>query len=104
MGMFDYYEPVPTVRCSRCGWAILEWQGKDGSNALFLWRQGHAGPVRQVVDEECRISAEKMAEHRLPSEFHISPAQVNCRFCPQYAVGRTENGVWSITEIIEPSE
>ena len=100
MGMFDYYEPQPPIQCESCGRIVKEWQGKDGPNALFVWRQGFAAPVEQKVDEECKLSPQELAKWRLPPQFSIMPVGVNCRNCAREGIGRVENGVWTALEII----
>jgi hypothetical protein len=101
MGMFDHYRPKPGIDCSVCGASYLEWQGKDGPCALFVWEQGQFGPVDQLVDEECKISPEDRAEVRLPVRFEI---YAECG-CPTFldAVGFTEHGVWTLTELLSPT-
>lgn len=98
--MFDYYEPQPPVQCDSCGHIVEEWQGKDGPNALFVWRQGFAAPVEQKVDEECKLSPQDLAKWHLPQKFSITPSVVNCCECPHEGIGRLENGVWTALEII----
>lgn len=98
--MFDWYLPHPDLSCPVCGESNLEWQGKDGPQGMFVWEQGHAAPIDQVVDDECRISPERRAEKRLPARFEM---YAKCR-CPTFltAVGVTENGVWTTTELLNP--
>ena len=101
MGMFDHYRPRPNLACPVCGASDLDWQGKGGPCALFVWEQGQASPVGQGVDDECRIPAESMSEFRLPVRFEI---YAGCR-CPTFleAVGFSERGVWSRTELMSPA-
>ncbi len=101
MGMFDYYEPQPAVQCEYCGHAIREWQGKDGPNALFVWRQGFAAPIEQKVDEECKLLPQDLAKQRLPLKFSMMPSFVNCRDCPREAIGDNVDGVWSHTDVLK---
>jgi hypothetical protein len=98
--MFDYYRPKPDIQCPVCGAAGLEWQGKSRPCALFVWEQGQAAPVDQLVDDECKISSEARGEVRLPVRFEI---YAGCR-CPTSldAVGLTEHGVWTRTELLSP--
>lgn len=100
MGMFDHYRPKPDIGCSVCGVSELEWQGKDGPCALFVWEQGHAAPVDQLVSEDCAILPQKRAKVRLPRRFEI---YAKCQ-CPTFlrAVGSTEHGVWMRTELLSP--
>jgi hypothetical protein len=105
MGMYDYYEPVPPIKCKHCGETIGSWQGKDGPNALFVWRQGEIAPVTQLTSEDCKLPIEKLKNWRLPAEFNFFPTHAGCRCCPCYAIGYTDqNGVWTRTEIIEHTE
>jgi hypothetical protein len=98
MGMFDHYRPKPDIGCPICGASGLEWQGKDGPCALFVWEQGQAAPVDQLVPMECAISHKERAKVRLPIRFEI---YAKCQ-CPTFlnAVGVTERGVWIRTELL----
>lgn len=100
MGMFDYYRPKPGLSCAVCGTTNLEWQGKDGRCGLFVWEQGQPAPVDQLVDDECKILPQDRAEMRLPVRFEI---YAKCE-CPTFleAVGITEHGVWTRTELLSP--
>ncbi len=69
MGMFDWYEPAQQA-CPVCDRPIAEWQGKDGPNLLFVWRQGTPHPVDQRVDD-VRLPPAETAPFRLPSTFTI---------------------------------
>ena len=99
--MFDHYRPKPDFSCPVCGASRLEWQGTDGPCALFIWEQGQPAPVDQLADEECKISLEARAEIRLPGRFEI---HARCG-CPTFltAVGVTEHGVWTWTELLSPT-
>jgi len=101
MGMFDYYLPKPDLSCSVCGAASLEWQGKDGPCGLFLWEQGQSAPIDQLVDDECKSLPEVRFVQRLPARFEI---YATCQ-CPTSldAVGYTEHGVWTRTELLSPT-
>src|ERR1043166_5990605 len=98
MGMFDYYRPKPDIRCSVCGATALDWQGKDGPCALFVWEQGQAAPVDQMASDDCKLPPERRAERRIPARFEF---YVQCR-CPTSitAVGMTEQGVWTRSELL----
>lgn len=71
MGMFDYYEPVPPLRCPVCATPLTEWQGKQGTNLLLVWRQGQAAAVGLRPDgiemETLPLRADQ--PDRLPPEF-----------------------------------
>jgi hypothetical protein len=96
--MFDHYRPKPSLQCPVCGVSELEWQGKDGPCALFVWEQGQSSPVEQLVPDECKMSLEDRATVRLPARFEI---YAECR-CPTFldAVGFTEHGIWTRTELL----
>jgi hypothetical protein len=99
--MFDYYRPKQDLSCSVCGASRLEWQGKSGPCALFVWQQEQPAPVDQLVDAECKISNGERAEIRLPARFEI---YAECE-CPTFleAVGFTEYGIWTQTELLSPT-
>src|SRR2546428_349732 len=71
MGMFDWYRPCGPVYCPVDGRILDEWQGKDGTCALFLWQEGESCPVDQIVDEECRLDPEDRKRFTLPKRFVI---------------------------------
>jgi hypothetical protein len=98
MGMFDYYEPVPSLSCPVCGHALTEWQGKSGPCGLFIWRQGYTAPIGQSVDDEVKLSSEELSQWRLPAEFDLYSYDCPCPF-PVDAIGRTQDGVWMVTEL-----
>lgn len=101
MGMFDNYEPAEPIPCPVCGTPLDEWQGKDGPNDLVTWRQGSAAPVAGLggtldVDYD---------DERLPETFTIHSW---CKTCSPRrplvdAYCRCVDGVWSSTELIDPS-
>ena len=101
MGMFDHYRPKPELQCPVCRASGLEWQGKDGPCALYVWEPGQAGPVDHLVPDECKWSPEDQAKVRLPVRFEI---YAECG-CPTFldAVGFTEHGVWTRTELLSPT-
>ncbi|MBK8257874.1 MAG: hypothetical protein IPK82_35050 [Polyangiaceae bacterium] len=96
MGMFDWYEPQPTLMCRKCGAPLGRWQGKDGACALWVWRQGVVAPIDQEVDEECQAWLEVRTAERLPERFEI---YTTCDHCDQWvdATGFCERGVWVTT-------
>lgn len=96
--MFDWYKPTQHLECPVCKVALNEWQGKDGPNALFVWREGEISPIDQPIDEECQISEEVRGTFRLPEEFEIYSYD-----CERHRVSAkciTKDGVWSETNII----
>lgn len=74
VGMFDYYDPVPALECPWCGAPFKVWQGKEGPNALLVWRQGHEHPVDQRVVPESRGDLNAFS---LPTTFVIAGSCVN---------------------------
>ncbi len=100
MGMFDHYIPDPPLRCPVCGSALDGWQGKDGPNALMVWRQGVAAPIDQAIeDEDVRLEPHQLAKFRLPQTFEIYEWCCGGHFALE-AVCRTSDGIWSSTELI----
>ena len=100
MGMFDHYIPDPPLRCPVCGSSPDDWQGKDGPNALMVWRQGIVAPVDQAIeDEEVRLEPHRLAEFRLPKIFLIYEYCCGGRY-PLEANCRTTDGVWSSIELV----
>lgn len=93
--MFDWYEPLPPPSCPRCAAPLDGWQGKDGDCALWVWRQGHAEPVDQRVDPECRSPG---SAGRLPARFEIYTT------CSQghhvEAFGEAPEAIWTRTTLI----
>lgn len=95
MGMFDHFEPVPRLSCSRCGAMLRGWQGKHDRNNQFLWQQGEAAPVDQLVDKKWKLPADKLAVERLSASFEI---YTNC-VCGRWVVAdcACREGVWAET-------
>lgn len=82
MGLFDWFEPDPVIRCLKCKIGTISgWQGKHGGHALFLWKQGLAAPVDQPIDEECKIDSQTREAKRLPFDKGVSIYYGNCDFC-----------------------
>ncbi len=100
MGMFDHYIPDPPLCCPVCGSALDDWQGKDGPNALMVWRQGHTAPIDQAIeDEDIRLLSHQLAKFRLPPIFKIYEWCCGGHFALE-AVCHTSDGIWSSTELI----
>src|SRR5687767_11528379 len=97
MGMFDWYEPIPGIPCPMCRRDPDGWQGKDGPNALFVWRQGDRHPIGQRADPEAALEPERYAEFGLPAAFRIYAE------CPEHgdleAQGWCDQGVWKRTNL-----
>jgi hypothetical protein len=98
MGMFDWYKPRQNLECPICRFVLDEWQGKDGPNGLFVWREGEISPVDQPIDEECKISQGERRDFRLPEEFVIY--SYDCEQHRVLARCRTEDDVWTETLIV----
>jgi hypothetical protein len=94
--MFDYYQPSERFVCGHCG-LPLEWQGKDGPNALFVWRQGEATPIDQPIVAESKMDPVWRATYRLPPTFSLNG------FCERHhiteAIGRCDGEVWTEIEV-----
>jgi|SRR3954469_19289873 hypothetical protein len=100
MGMFDHFEPVPPVKCPRCGAELRDWQGKEEGCNQYLWRQREAAPVAHVVDEQGKWSRERLEALRLPApEFQI---YAGCR-CGYWAllVCTCADSVWTESRLHE---
>ena len=97
--MFDYYLPE-IEQCPLCGHPLSEWQGKDGPNALFEWRQGIRHPTHQHVEDEVKISEVERNNLTLPEKF-----QIYSHDCPEHspivATGVCSHGVWLSTVLEE---
>lgn len=106
MGLFDYYEPDPSLECTQCGGRLSGWQGKDGHPALLVWHQGIAAPVDQRVDPDFRVSPETMATLRVSTEFWIYGGACGCGYrfdSSRFAVRCTApDGVWRTVQIEPP--
>jgi len=99
MGMYDQYEPVPQIECPVCRVPLVEWQGKEGPCAIFIWRQGVAGPVDQPIDEECRLPEAERSLWRLPKEFCIY--SYDCGLHRVSAECAAAEGVWTTTRVTD---
>ncbi len=102
MGMFDWYQPSASFNCPSCGRPLSDWQGKDGPNALLVWREGAAAPVDQRVDDDVQGLASTIAALRLPAEFIIYTTC--CGRFPVEAICATESETWMRTRLAEPAD
>ena len=99
MGMFDWYRPKGHRECPACGNPLPEWQGKDGPNALFVWREGTVHAVDQAASDDAKISPEMRMRYRLPDTFLIY--SYDClAHKPIYATCKTSSEAWSETTIM----
>jgi len=99
MGMFDWYQPNGTLYCPVCKKELTEWQGKDGPNGLFVWKQWELGPIDQRASEDCKLSPADLARWRLPAKFEIYSYDCPDHF-PVVARCRTaKDGAWSETDV-----
>src|SRR5262245_51072812 len=96
--MFDYFHPVPKLKCPACGKGPYDWKGYDGPGRSLVWAQGQAAPVDQKSGPGAPVRRGDRDKLRLPLRFAI---QGVCR-CPSLleAVGWTVEGVWSRTELL----
>jgi len=100
--MFDWYQPSASFDCPNCGRPLSDWQGKDGPNALLVWREETAAPVDQRVDDDLRVPAARIAALRLPSEFVIYTTCCG-RFLIE-AICETEFETWVRTRLAGPAD
>ena len=70
VSLFDWYEPYE-VRCPDCDQVFPHWQGRDGPNLLFLWRQDARNPVAHDVDDNLRVEPSHWTDFALPRLFLI---------------------------------
>jgi hypothetical protein len=98
VAMFDHYHPCPSLKCPACCKGPYDWKGSDGPGRYLVRVQGRAAPVDQKEHDNSKLTPELREEFRLPARFAI---QCACR-CPSLleAVGWTENGVWTRTELL----
>ena len=95
MSLFDTYIPEEEINCPVCGETLLEWQGKDGPCALFVWTENEIAPKAQSVE----ISNQERTEISLPDKFDIYSYDCHCDF-PVMATGTCENRIWTKTVLI----
>jgi hypothetical protein len=82
MGLFDWFEPAPPVRCLKCkDGEIHGWQEKPIEPGLFLWRQGFAAPVDQPIDDECKIDESRRSLLRLSPSDRLEIYYGTCDRC-----------------------
>lgn len=102
MGLFDWYVVLASLACPRCGAPLQTWQGKDGPCALFVWQQGVRHPIAQEIDPEVACGEEDRSRFELPARFIIYSYD-----CPTHgrveAIGRTADGVWDATTLVDPA-
>ena len=91
LGMFDWYEPDPPIKCVSCDAIPNDWQGKEGPNALFVWRQGEPHPIGQRADEP--LAEDDLVKYSLPDRFRFYTICENGH--ELLFQGRTTDGVWT---------
>lgn len=96
--MIDYYEPSQPLRCPVCSEPLAGWQGKDGPNALFVWREGSACPVDQKAGES-NIAITRYADFTLPPRFEIYTGDCPCDFVVE-AICSANGGTWNETRVV----
>jgi hypothetical protein len=94
MGMFDEYEPDPTIPCPSCGLVLSGWQGKDGPCCLLRWHQ-HRPTAASTELAGDSVSLDRLASFRLPSVFCIY-TECACKAWME-AMGFCDEGVWART-------
>ncbi len=99
--MFDTYKPAQVKECPVCGGPLIQWQGKDGPCALFVWEEGFASPTTQEADD-MNISEEERNRVRLPASFEIYSHDCDCQYTVE-AICEAINGTWVSTKIINSS-
>jgi hypothetical protein len=91
--MWDWYEPYE-IRCPDCDGVFWRWQGIDGPNLMFTWRQDARHPVDHDVDEGFRVEPSRWNEFALPRLFLIEATGGGHRAT---ATGECVEGVWRRT-------
>ena len=91
MGMFDHYQPVPSLNCPKCNAELDGWQGKNGPCALLYWKQG----VKYPVDEMGFLDKSPESE-TLQETFQIYTSCPKCKHWVE-ATCKGENYVWTQT-------
>jgi len=101
MSFFDYFEPVPKRRCRECFASLSDWQGNEEEGVFFLWRQGVAAPIDQVMASEDKCSLENRERSRLPECFTFS---TSCETCGKWhnIEGLCIDGIWRYSLIRDP--
>jgi len=97
--MWDWYEPEPTIPCPVCAVPLTWFQGKDGPCVRLVWRQDHAAPVEQDVDDDVRFADSRIQEFRLPQTFEFGSICTNGHVVD--LVGKCSGDVWTDWELIE---
>ena len=97
--MFDYYRPQPLVACPVCREVPREWQGHDGPCGLFVWEQGIAAPIDQLVSSDARLEPTVLTAVRLPGTFTIRAYCCSSRFNVE-AICLAPHGVWTETSVV----
>ena len=93
MGMFDNYNPKPSLDCPKCGATLDGWQGKDGPSLLFRWEQGKKHP-----DDEMQVAEVNMETYTLPESFEIYTSCSKCKLWVEaHCTGKKY--IWTNTDI-----
>lgn len=93
----------PCHRCRALS-AAIRWFACRGLmvRAFYVWRQGHAAPIGVVGGDEIldRLPPDRVPGlQRLPERFSIGTVCRNNHVVE--AIGSTEDGVWTGTELVE---
>ncbi len=102
MGMFDSYNPVPSITCPGCRQELTGWQGKDGPCLLLHWQQDKQFPAATDWPgdsiENQDVDAFLKSCDALPDNFAIYTNECDCdRFV--VAFGQCADGIWSSTAL-----
>jgi hypothetical protein len=98
--LFDWYEPYE-IRCPDCDQVFTNWQGRDGPNLLFLWRQDARHPVGHDVDPNFRVDESHWVDFTLPRLFLIEATGAGHHAS---ATGQCVDGVWRRTHLHHDSQ
>jgi hypothetical protein len=100
MGMLDWYQPHPDLRCPACGEVMTGWQGKDGPCAFLVWRQGAIEAADQPIEEDARLDDERIRAFRLPARFVIYGGECRCSSAFAAICETDEEGRWVSTQLV----
>jgi hypothetical protein len=94
--MFDWYEPVPDIKCPKCQEILKGWQGKSGPCELAKFKQYEAAQVLDVLHDEYGHPEHPQT---LPRTFRIYTECCNHHWTE--AEGTASCGVWIKTEVTD---
>ena len=107
MGIYDYFEPDPKIDCPRCPGKLIGWTGRWLGASFFVWKQGVPAPIEHRVDDEHRLSPERLAMLRLSAGVDLD--RNHCEECKYYFrspviefIPLVVDGVW-VDTLISPT-